>query len=182
MRIKILVKKMMAKLFFDKRKKRRTTEYWWELRESAKQPGMPGYLKKQMYNNLMERYNAFIPMGVQFAGCPIMPHGVYGVFISSGAQIGHNCTIFHQVTIGSNTLRDSKHCGAPIIGNNVYIGCGAKIIGNVYIGDNARIGANCVVTMDVPANATVVLEKPRIIQKENNINTFTTYEKFNAGS
>ena len=172
----------MDRLFFDYLKKRRTTAYWWELRESANQPGLSGYLKKQMYNRLVDKYNAFIPLGVQFAECPVMPHGIHGVFISSGAQIGYNCTIFHQVTIGSNTLRDSHHCGAPVLGNNVYIGCGAKIIGNVHIGDNVRIGANCVITVDIPANCTVVLEKPRIIQKENNINTFTTYEKFQAGS
>lgn len=76
-------------------------------------------------------------------------------------------TIFHQVTIGSNTLKYSKTFGVPKIGNNVYIGAGAKIIGKVIIGDNVRIGANAVVTTDIPNNATVVLEKPRIIKNSD---------------
>ena len=143
--------------------------------EGAKKQGLLAYIKKQQYNKLIDKHNAFIPLQTYFASKPILPHGVSGMFISSGAKIGHNCTIFHQVTIGSNTLADSAGCGAPTIGNNVYIGCGAKIIGNVTIGENARIGANCVVTTDVPPHCTVVMDKPRIIQKEQNINVFTTF-------
>lgn len=56
--------------------------------------------------------------------------------------------------------------GAPNIGNNVFIGAGAKIIGPVTIGDNAKIGAGCIVVKDIPANATCVMEKPRIIIKQ----------------
>ena len=52
------------------------------------------------------------------------------------------------------------------LGDRVYIGAGAKIIGNVTIGNNVRIGANCVVTTDIPDNATVVLERPRVIRKD----------------
>lgn len=95
------------------------------------------------------------------------PHGLSGIYISSGATIGDRCTIFHQVTIGSNTLADSKNVGAPTIGNNVYIGTGAKIIGNVRIGDNVRIGANATVTFDVPDNSTVVPAKATVIYHEN---------------
>ena len=51
--------------------------------------------------------------------------------------------------------------GAPVIGDNVYIGAGAKIIGGVRIGNNVRIGAGCVVVEDVPDNCTVVMPKPR---------------------
>ncbi len=86
-----------------------------------------------------------------------------GIFISGGAKIGKNCTIFQQVTIGSNTLKGSKKIGAPIIGDNVYIGAGAKIIGNVVIGDNVRIGANAIVVNDIPDNATVVLDNIKVI-------------------
>lgn len=57
--------------------------------------------------------------------------------------------------------------GAPTIGDNVYIGPGAKIFGAIHIGNNVRIGANCVVFEDVPDNATVVLPKPRIIIKSS---------------
>ncbi|MEG0970165.1 MAG: serine acetyltransferase, partial [Acidaminococcaceae bacterium] len=95
----------------------------------------------------------------------VTPHGLNGIMVSRGATIGKRCVIFHQVTIGTNTLHDTKGYGAPWIGNNVYIGTGAKIIGNVRIGNNVRIGANCVVVEDVPDNSTVVLEKMRIILK-----------------
>ena len=87
-----------------------------------------------------------------------------------GAEIGENCVIFQQVTIGSNTLKDSENFGSPKLGKNIYIGTGAKIIGNVEIGDNVRIGANCVVTKNIPANSTVVLNQPRIIVHENSRN------------
>lgn len=100
----------------------------------------------------------------------VTPHGLFGIYISFGAKIGKNCVIFNNVTIGSNTLEDSKGYGAPTIGNNVYIGAGAKIIGNVKIGNNVRIGANCVVALDIEDNTTVVMQQPRIIKKKKNRN------------
>ncbi|MBQ2697367.1 MAG: serine acetyltransferase, partial [Clostridia bacterium] len=106
----------------------------------------------------------------------VTPHELSGIFISKGAVIGEGCTIFQQVTIGSNTLEGSRRYGAPTIGRNVYIGAGAKIIGRVTIGDNARIGAGCVVTEDIPAGATVVLPKPRVILRDDlPDNTFHPY-------
>lgn len=75
-----------------------------------------------------------------------------------GATIGRNVTIFHQVTIGRSRGK------APVIGDNVFIGPGAKIFGGIRVGNNVKIGANCVVFQDVPDNSTVVLDKPRIIE------------------
>ena len=77
--------------------------------------------------------------------------------MSNNAHSGRGCVIFQHVTIGSNTLKDSKRRGAPYIEENVYIGCGAKIIGDVHVGKNARIGVNCVVVKDVPANSVTVI-------------------------
>lgn len=122
------------------------------------------YIRK--YNKICNRYGSFIPYSTQIGENAFFPHGLCGVFISAGAVIGNNCTIFHQVTIGSNTLKDSLGYGAPVIGDNVYFGAGCKVIGNVHVGDNVRIGANAVVTSDVPDNATVVAEKSRIILHE----------------
>ena len=105
-----------------------------------------------------------------------MPHGMSGIFVSKGAVIGKNCTVFQQVTIGSNAIEGSKSYGAPVIGDNVYIGAGAKIIGGVTVGDNVRIGANCVVTESVPADSTVVLQKPRVIVRPGGqSNVFRTF-------
>lgn len=77
-----------------------------------------------------------------------------GIIIGSQAQIGENCTIFHQVTIGANEHKLNNRKSATI-GNNVYIGCGAKIIGDITIGNNVKIGANAVVTKDVEDGFTV---------------------------
>lgn len=83
-----------------------------------------------------------------------IPH-LNGIYIHGNATLGENCTILQQVTIGSNEHKiDYKK--APQIGNRVYIGAGAKIIGNITIGDDVRIGANAVVTKDVPVGRTVV--------------------------
>ena len=112
---------------------------------------------------MQQKFNSGISLSSDIKGPLTLPHGLTGIFISRGAVIGKECVIFHQVTIGSNTLKDTKRKGAPKIGNNCYIGVGAKIIGDVTIGDNVRIGANCVVTKDVPDNATVVLGENRII-------------------
>lgn len=98
-----------------------------------------------------------------FASPPNLPHGLYGIIISHNAVIGKEATIYHQVTIGQG------NGGAPTIGDNVYIGAGAKIIGNIKIGNNVKIGANCVVFMDVPDNCTVVLPKPRVIDKNKGL-------------
>lgn len=98
------------------------------------------------------------------------PHSFSGIYISSESSVGEGCTIFQQVVIGSNKTEGSKGYGAPTIGNNVLIGAGAKIIGNVKIGNNVRIGANCCVTTDIPDNATVVMEKPRIIIRSADTN------------
>lgn len=99
----------------------------------------------------------YIGEGALFYGVPFFPHGYQGIFISGEAVIGDGCVIFQQVTIGSDTLIDSKKFGAPTIGKNCYIGAGAKIIGNIHVGDNCRIGANAVVYKDVPNNSTVVM-------------------------
>lgn len=82
----------------------------------------------------------------------IMPHP-YGIIIHSKARIGQRVVIMQQVTIGGRNLGINE---APIIEDDVYIGAGARILGNVRVGHNAVIGANAVVTKDVPPGATVV--------------------------
>lgn len=95
--------------------------------------------------------------GTSFKSIPTLPHGLNGIVISHNAIIGKNAWIFHQVTIGEG------NGGAPIVGDNCFIGAGAKIIGGIRIGNNVKIGAGCIVTVNVPDNATVVMEHPRII-------------------
>lgn len=154
-----------------------TSEYIWNIRQKAQVSAKPiRYIYLHKYRRFQVKYNSFFPLSTKVASMPIFPHGLNGIFISQGAEIGKDCVIFHQVTIGSNTLADSKGQGSPIIGDNVYIGAGAKIIGKVTIGNNARIGANCVVTKDVPDNTTVVSAPNRFIYKNQQmINEFVMY-------
>jgi serine O-acetyltransferase len=91
---------------------------------------------------------ADIPINTdKIGGGLLLPHP-NGVVIHPDVQIGPNCLIFQQVTIGTGSRP-----GVPRIGGHVDIGAGAKILGGVVIGDHARIGANAVVTSDVPAGA-----------------------------
>ncbi len=83
----------------------------------------------------------------------IIDHGM-GVVIGETAEVGDDVYIYHQVTLGgTSSARGKRH---PTLGNNVIVGAGAKILGGISVGDNARIGANAVVVKDVAANTTVV--------------------------
>ena len=80
-------------------------------------------------------------------------HGM-GIVIGETTTIGDNCTIYHGVTLGG-TGKD-KYKRHPDLGDNVTVGCGAKVLGPIKIGNNVKIGANAVVLKDVPDNSTVV--------------------------
>lgn len=101
--------------------------------------------------------------GATFGSIPTFPHGIYGIIISPDAVIGKNCRIYHQVTIGND---DRDKLNVPTIGDNVNIYPGAKILGKIKIGNNVRIGANAVVTRDVPDGAFVLAPQPEIKIKE----------------
>ena len=88
-------------------------------------------------------------------------HGM-GVVIGETAEIGDNVTLYQGVTLGgTGKERGKRH---PTIGNDVVIGTGAKILGNIKIGDNTQIGANAVVIRDVPPHSTVVGVPGRIVK------------------
>jgi serine O-acetyltransferase len=89
-------------------------------------------------------------------------HGM-GVVIGETAEIGDDVLMYHQVTLGGTSLEKVKR--HPTVGNNVLIGMGAKVIGAITIGDNARIGANAVVTRDVPADATAVGIPAKVVKQ-----------------
>ena len=88
-------------------------------------------------------------------------HGV-GVVIGETTVIGNDVVIYQQVTLGGvSTSKGKRH---PTIGNNVVIGAGAKVLGNIFIGDDAKIGANSVVVKNVPFSATAVGIPARVLQ------------------
>lgn len=87
-------------------------------------------------------------------------HGV-GVVIGETAVVGNDVIIYQQVTLGGvRTSKDKRH---PTIGNNVVVGAGAKVLGDINIGDGAKIGANSVVIKDVPMGATAIGIPARVI-------------------
>ncbi len=91
--------------------------------------------------------------GAQIGKRLFIDHGM-GIVIGETAIIGDDCLIYHQVTLGGMSSKDEKR--HPTLGNNVMVGTGAKILGNIHIGDNVKIGANCIVIHDVEAGKTVV--------------------------
>lgn len=92
-------------------------------------------------------------------------HGM-GVTIGETAIIGDYCSIYQDVTLGGTGDRNCKR--HPTLGDNVTVGAGAKILGNIYIGDRVRIGASSVVLTDVPADCTVVGVPGRIVRSPDN--------------
>lgn len=113
------------------------------------------------YHKLSLKLGFSIPYNTIGAGLAIVHYGT--IVISGKATLGKNCRIHAGVNIGANGGEEK----AASIGNNVYIGPGAKIIGNVQIGDNAVIGANAVVTKDVPGGVTVGGVPAKIISEND---------------
>lgn len=90
-------------------------------------------------------------------------HGM-GIVIGETAEIGDDCTIYHQVTLGGTGKDKNKR--HPTIGNNVMIGAGSKVLGPIKIGNNVKIGAGSVVLSDVEENSTAVgVPINRVIKK-----------------
>lgn len=97
--------------------------------------------------------------------------------MSPDAKIGSDCVIYQHVTIGANTLADSRGFGSPTIGDRVFIGAGAMVIGNIVIGDDVRIGAGCVVTSDVPGGSLVVSAANRVISRPGMDNRYIIWRE-----
>ncbi|MBQ6647508.1 MAG: serine acetyltransferase [Muribaculaceae bacterium] len=96
----------------------------------------------------------------------IIQHGFSTII--SAERIGKNCKIYQQVTIGFD--HDLK---APVIGDNVEVCCGAKVIGGITVGDNVLIGANAAVVKDVPSNSVVAGVPARIIKHLDHMRDLT---------
>ncbi len=90
-------------------------------------------------------------------------HGM-GVVIGETTEIGRNCTLYQGVTLGGTGLdRGKRH---PTLGDNVVVGVGAKILGNIRIGNNVKVGGGSVVVHSVPDNCTVVGVPAEIVRRE----------------
>ena len=111
-------------------------------------------------------------------GSPLLMPVPAGIVIERGVRIGSRVTVMHQVTIGrKDRVGPRQHEGKmPVIEDNVFIGAGAKVLGPVRIGRGATVGANAVVTRDVPSHCTVVganrilgIEEPAVAAQRRNV-------------
>lgn len=134
---------------------------YWKIRARVVSPEYKNRLLKYYYLLRIKRADAFnnasmgtdINDGAKFESVPHLPHGLNGIVISKYAKFGKNCKIYHQVTVATKKVGDSFV--SACIGNNCVLGAKCTILGGVEIGDNVKIGANAVVTHDVPSNCSV---------------------------
>lgn len=112
--------------------------------------------------------NIDIHPGAEIGARFFIDHGA-GVVIGETAIIGDNVTIYHGVTLGGTSWNKGKR--HPTLGNGVMVGAGAKLLGNINIQSNARIGANSVVVNDVPEGCTVVGIPGKIVQPPEHTQT-----------
>jgi serine O-acetyltransferase len=113
-----------------------------------------------------EVFDIDIHPGATIGGGLMLDHGT-GVVIGETAKIGVNCSLLHGVTLGGtgNQLGD-RH---PKLGDNVLIGCGATILGNISIGSNSRIGSGSMILKPLPAGSTAVGNPVRVLHRDNTI-------------
>lgn len=124
------------------------------------------YYSLKYYHQVKIPISNHLTIGIKKLGenNTILPHPV-GIVIGKKVNIGKNCVVYQNVTIGVSNSRFEDY---PIIGNHVIIYAGAIIIGKVIIGDNAIIGAGCIVTKDVPEGKIAVGSPMKIIDKKHN--------------
>ncbi len=136
------------------------------------------YFAKGILRRYMYKYGISIPFTTQIGNGLYIGH-FGGIIINPNSKIGNNCNLSQNITLGQKNR--GNLIGAPIIGDNVYIAPGVKIIGKIKIGNNCAIGANCVVTKDVPNNSVVVGIPGKVISNngaEGYINR-TDYKSYN---
>jgi serine O-acetyltransferase len=113
-------------------------------------PALPGIIQRR----IMSHYGMEILLGADIGGGLYVAHPVGCVIVPS--RMGRNCSVIASVTIGMRNGGPGAEWAFPVIGDNVFIGAGARVLGGVCVGDNAVIGANAVVIHDVPAGVTAV--------------------------
>ena len=105
-------------------------------------------------------FSCYLPYKIKLGKNFILGYGGLGVVIHERTIIGNNCHIDQNVTIGGT----SKKKDVPKLGNHIYIGAGAKILGPINIGDNVVVGANSVVVSNIPSGSLVVGIPGRVIK------------------
>jgi serine acetyltransferase len=115
---------------------------------------------KFLYYRMMYKYGIDLPLNLEF-GQNLRIYHWGGIVINPDTKIGDNVTIMHNVMIGNNM----KNIKCPVISDGVFIGVGAKIIGDVFLAKNIKVGANAVVTKSISEeNITLVGVPAQIIK------------------
>lgn len=120
-------------------------------------------------------FNSWIPYSCEIGKGTKIGYGGIAVVIHKDAKIGRNCVIGTCVTIGGNKATDT----VPVIGDCCYIATGAKIVGSVTVGNESFIGANSVVTRDVPEKSLVSGIPGKVIKSNIDITEYSTNIKKN---
>jgi serine O-acetyltransferase len=126
-------------------------------------------------HHLEIRYGISIPREAKIGPGLFIGH-FGGIVVHPCARIGANCNLSHDVTLGQ--INCGKHKGFPTVGRNVYIGPGARVLGNVNVGDGSAIGANAVVLNDVEPNGVAVGIPARVVSDQGSAGyvEFTDYQ------
>lgn len=134
--------------------------FWFRLAQFVQASGIPvvKQLVKWQYRRVTTRYCVDLPVRTTVGKGLIIYH-CYGMVIHEDSMIGDNCMLAHQVTLAT------EKGGAPVIGNQVRIAPGAKIVGGVDVGDYVVVGTNCVVVRDIPAHCVSVGIPNKIIDR-----------------
>ena len=135
----------------------RKAEYYENTKNGFLTSLMANYMKLRV-KRLGMHMGLSVPLNTFGSGLFLVHWG--SIVVSANANIGNNCRIHSDVNIGAHKG------GAPRIGNNVYIGPGAKIFGNINIGDNAVIGANAVVNKSFPGGVTILGVPAKVIHNK----------------
>jgi len=123
-------------------------------------PVVPSILR----NIIFLLFNSYIPSSATIGRRTVFAYGAIGVVLHADSRIGDGCVIGQGVTIGATEAFFSgvpNKC--PTIGDNCYIGAGAKILGDITVGKSCQIGAGAVVLKDIPAHSVVVGMPARIV-------------------
>lgn len=140
-------------------------EKYWSRREKVLNKNYRNKLLKLYYLYYIKKVDAYhncsfgtnYNSGTIFKTPPILPHGPKNIIVGHDLIIGKNVTIFHTVTLAH---------GGSIVGDNVVFSTGSVLLAGRNVGNNSIIGANAIVVEDIPDNCTVVLQKPRIIKRQ----------------
>jgi serine O-acetyltransferase len=133
----------------------RIAHFFWKLQ----MPFVPRYIS----DIARELTSIEIHPGAEIGKNFFIDHGA-GVVIGETSEIGDNVTLYAGVVLGGTSDKTEKR--HPTLGNNIVVGTGAKILGNISIGDHVKVGANAVVVNDVPSESVVVGVPGRIISQE----------------